>query len=148
VNIAYVDPSNPSETEIGNIIIFNNADLHNAEDIGTPQGQVQGTCTRISTADEHYCTFAYEIFNDEGSTITFTADGRVDNSDTSGSIIPITGGFNGLEDASGTVILTPVMVDNSESPPEVTASDSVFDGYLAEFQVILNYGVASIQIQS
>jgi hypothetical protein len=143
VKTLYKDPANPSDTAIGNVIFYNDADLFNAGDMGAVQGRVQGTCTLVSASPSHYCSFSYQIFNDDLTSVTFTAVGRVDNSDITGSTLSISGGFNGLEDASGIAVLTPAYLNESIKPPLAVPDGQIFDGYLVKFQVLLNYAVAA-----
>jgi hypothetical protein len=96
VKTKYTDAANPSDTAIGNVIFYNDADLYNAGDMGSVQGRVQGTCTLVSASPSYYCSFSYQIFNDDSTSVTFTAEGRVDNTDIKGSTLSISGGFNGL----------------------------------------------------
>jgi hypothetical protein len=139
VKTKYTDAANPSDTAIGNVIFYNDADLYNAGDMGSVQGRVQGTCTLVSASPSYYCSFSYQIFNDDSTSVTFTAEGRVDNTDIKGSTLSISGGFNGLEDASGIAVLTPAKLDESHAIP----SGLIFDGYLVKFQLLLNYAVAA-----
>lgn len=143
VEVLYKDPSNPSDTAIGNVVFYNDAELYNAGNMGAVQGRVQGTCTLVSASPSHYCSFSYQIFNDDFTSVSFTAEGRVDNADITGSILSISGGFNGLEDASGIAILTPAYLDKSIDPPLAVPDGQIFDGYLVKFQVLLNYAVAA-----
>ena len=145
VNTLYEDPANPSDTAIGNVISYNDADLYNAGDMGAVQGRVQGTCTLVSASPSYYCSFSYQIFNDDRTSVTFTAKGRVDNTDITGSTLSISGGFNGLDDSSGYAGLTPAYLDQSINPLLAVPDGGIFDGYLVTFQVLLNYAVAAAQ---
>mmetsp|Transcript_11157 Transcript_11157/g.26889 ORF Transcript_11157/g.26889 Transcript_11157/m.26889 type:complete len:274 (+) Transcript_11157:26-847(+) len=138
----YADASNPNDSAIGNVIFYDDADLHSV-DMKSIRGRVQGTCTVVSTMQSEYCSFFYEIFADGKPDISFTAEGRVDNSNIEGSTLTISGGFNGLEDSSGIAILTPASLDLGTDPPRAVPDGHLFDGYLTQFQVQLNYDLAS-----
>jgi hypothetical protein len=138
----YADPSNPDDSAIGNVIIYDGADLRSV-DMNSIRGRVQGTCTVVSTTPSEYCSFFYEIFADGTPDMSFTAEGRVDNSKVEGSTLTISGGFNGLENSSGIAILTPASLDLGTDPPRAVPDGNLFDGYLTQFQVQLNYDIAS-----
>ncbi|KAL3945691.1 MAG: hypothetical protein SGBAC_000259 [Bacillariaceae sp.] len=111
--------------------------------MGSILGRLQGTCTVVSTTPSEYCSFVYEIFADGKPDIAFTVEGKVDNSKIEGSTLTISGGFNGLESSSGIAILTPASLDLGSDPPRAVPDGHFFDGYLAQFQVQLNYDMAS-----
>lgn len=138
----YADPSNPNDLAVGNVIVYRDADLHSA-DMESVRGRVQGTCTVVSAGPSSYCSFLYEIFSDGKPSISFTAEGRTDNSIVTGSTLLISGGVNGLEDSSGIAILTPASLDWDTTSPHPVPDINIFDGYLTEFQVVLNYDIAS-----
>lgn len=138
----YADPLNPDDSAIGNVIVYDGADLH-SPDMDSIRGSVQGTCTVVSTIPSTYCSFFYEIFADGKPDIRFTAGGKVDNSKIGGSTLTISGGYNGLEDSSGIAILTPASLDWDTDPPRAVPDSHLFDGYLTKFQVQLNYDLLS-----
>eukprot|EP00980_Cylindrotheca_fusiformis_P011411 scaffold2644_cov129-Cylindrotheca_fusiformis.AAC.1 len=149
VETVYTDPANPSDTATGNVIVYNNADLLNAGDMGTVQGSVQGTCTIVSTTSaSHYCSLSYQIFDGDSASVSFAAEGRVNNNDITGSTLTISGGFNGIEKFAGTAVLTPAYLDESIDPPLAVPDGRVFDGYLIKFQVQSNYAVVSTRTRS
>lgn len=142
VETLYSDASNPEDSAIGNVIVYDGADLHSV-DMESIRGRVQGTCTVVSSVPSAYCSFFYEIIVDGRPDMYFTAEGRVDNSKIEGSTLTISGGYNGLEDSSGIVILTPASLDWGSDPPRAVPDNNIFDGYLAKFQVQLNYDLFS-----
>ena len=144
----YVTPNAPDPEAAGNIWLYADVPLQEESgiDVEPLLGFAQGTCQSLFSNQNGYCHFTYEFFDGLEVIASITVEGETEP--TGPSVLTIVGGTGELHRATGEVILTPVALDETTTPPTVADDGSLFlgnpVGYYMEAIIYVSYRLTDI----